>query len=168
MTRTQIGVAVGMGAALAATIALFLAGMGGVVRSPFDDRIRLAIAAALGPLGCVAVAIGFIANRRFFSAEDIEGSGLSEGTSAVRIARSVLENTIEQAALAVPLYVALAMSLPARAVALPLLLSVAFVIGRALFAAGYARGAAARSFGFALTFYPSVGALAVLAGWAFS
>jgi hypothetical protein len=167
MTRTQIGVVVGMAAALAVTIALFVVGLGGLVRSPFDDRIRLAIAAALGPLVSVTAAIGFIANRRFFSADDIEGSGLTEGTAGVRVARAVLQNTLEQAVLAVPVYVSLAMTLPARAVALPLLLAVAFVVGRALFAAGYARGAAARSFGFALTFYPSVGALAVLAGWAF-
>lgn len=31
-----------------------------------------------------------------------------------------------------------------------------FVIGRILFRRGYAKGAAARSFGFALTYYPSL------------
>ena len=31
-----------------------------------------------------------------------------------------------------------------------------FALGRVLFVAGYASGAAARAFGFALTFYPTV------------
>jgi len=41
----------------------------------------------------------------------------------------------------------------------PVHCAVLFSIGRLLFFAGYARGAAARSLGFALTFYPTVGLL---------
>ena len=40
-----------------------------------------------------------------------------------------------------------------------------FVIGRVLFWRGYASGAPHRALGFALTFYPQVVMLVVIAGW---
>ena len=43
-----------------------------------------------------------------------------------------------------------------RLVTVGFLAPMLFLIGRITFFAGYARGAATRSFGFALTFYPSV------------
>ena len=170
VNRAQTGVLIGMALALAATVGLFafgLSGAGGLAAgaSPtLELRIRLALGAALGPLACLAVAIGFIANRRFFSGADIDGAVLTEPTPPIRIARAILENTAEQTLLAVPVYAGLALTGPASALALPLVLSVAFVVARAIFAAGYARGAAARSLGFALTFYPTVGGLLLLAG----
>ena len=47
--------------------------------------------------------------------------------------------------------------------ALLITLAAMFGAGRLLFWWGYVRGAAARAFGFALTFYPSVGALGIAA-----
>ena len=170
MSRAQAGVALGMAAALAVTIALFAYGLSGAsallgpAPPTLQTRIDVAIEAALFPLICLAAAIGVIANRRFFSATDIDGAGLTEPSPAVRITRAILQNTAEQTLLAVPVYAGLALTGPASALGLPLVLPAAFVIGRVLFMAGYARGAAARSFGFALTFYPTVGALLVLAG----
>lgn len=170
MSRAQAGVALGMAAALAATFALFAYGLSGAgallgpAPPTLQTRIDVAIEAALLPLICLAAAIGVIANRRFFSPKDIDDAGLTEPTPAVRIARAILENTAEQTLLAVPVYAGLALTGPPSALGLPLVLSGAFVIGRLLFTVGYARGAAARSFGFALTFYPTVGALLVLAG----
>jgi hypothetical protein len=159
-----------MAVAVTATIALFafgLFGAGGLLGGAaptLEVRIRVALAAALGPLVCLAAAIGAVANRRFFSAADIDGAALTEPSAPIRIGRAILENTAEQTLLALPIYAGLALTGPAQALALPLLLSAAFVVGRGLFAAGYARGAAARSFGFALTFYPTIGGLLVLAG----
>ena len=48
---------------------------------------------------------------------------------------------------------------PARAAALMPVLALTFLVARAAFAIGYAVAPWARAFGFALTFYPSVGVL---------
>ena len=169
MSRAQLGVLAGMAAALAATVALILYGLSGpaallgAAPPTFETRIDVALEAAVFPLICLAAAIAVVANLRFFSAADIDGAALTEPSPPVRIARAILANTAEQTLLAVPVYAGLALTGPPHALALPLVLSGSFVVGRLLFTVGYARGAAARSFGFALTFYPSVGALMVLA-----
>ena len=169
MTADQRGVLVGMAGGLAVAMAMTFwctAGSPGLVLSPhalnLTQRLVLAATTWLGPLVCLAAAIGVVASRRFFSSQDIDGAGLTQESAALRIPRAVLANTHEQAALAIPVYTALALLLPVKQLAFPLLLSAAFVIGRALFALGYAKGAAARSLGFTLTFYPTVAGLVVV------
>ena len=171
MTATQRGVLAGMAGGLVVAIGLTwwcLAGSPGLVLAihgaNLKQRLVLATAAAMGPSLSLAIAIGVVANRRFFSAPDIDGAGLTTESAALRVPRAVLANTLEQAALAVPIYAALAMALPPGQLAFPILLSAVFVIGRILFALGYSRGAAARSLGFTLTFYPSVAGLIVAIG----
>lgn len=170
MTRTQIGVAIGMALAVAATTAIFYFGLGSGAVPPIDalgslgGRLTLAATAWLAPLAALAASIGFIANFRFFSPADIDGAGLTVESAGLKTPRAILANTHEQATLAALTYAGLALALPERQLILPLLLAAAFLIGRAFFAVGYARGAAARSFGFALTFYPTV-AGAVLMAW---
>lgn len=166
MTRTQIGVVAGMAAAFLITVTLFAFGPAlapDLVTQPsLAQRQLLAVMAGIPPLLSLTAAIGWVANARFFSEGDIDGAGLTLEGPSLRVPRAILANTAEQVLLALPLYAGLALTLPASQLALPLLLGGAFLIGRGLFAIGYARGAAARSFGFALTFYPSVGALIVL------
>jgi hypothetical protein len=170
VSRTQLGVALGMTAALVATWLLVSYGISGAPGLPlvhsaaFADRMTLAVAAWLGPLVSLTVAIGAVANGRFFSDADIDGAGLTAESPRIRIRRAVLVNTAEQTLLAVPVYAAMAALLPARSLPAPLLLSAAFVLGRLTFAIGYRYGAAARSFGFALTFYPTVAGL-ILVVW---
>lgn len=170
MTPAQRGVALGMAGGLGVALALTLwcvAGSPGLVLSihavSTGRRWALAITAWLGPLLTLTVAIGVVANRRFFSAQDIDGAGLTAESHGLRVPRAVLTNTLEQATLAVPVYTGLALLLPANQLVYPLLLSAAFVVGRIAFAAGYAKGAAARSLGFTLTFYPTVAGLVVVA-----
>jgi uncharacterized membrane protein YecN with MAPEG domain len=63
----------------------------------------------------------------------------------------VLQNTLEQTVLAVGAHLVLATVLRGEEmVVLPVLVAL-YLIGRVLFAHGYARGAAARAFGMALT-----------------
>jgi hypothetical protein len=170
VSKTQRGVAAGMAAALAVTLAITfwcVQDSPGLVL-PFhmvgvSQRWTVAAACWLGPLVALVAAIGAVANRRFFSPDDIDGAGLTPEGPRLRVPRAILANTLEQAVLAIPVYTALALFLPARQLPLPVLLSAAFVIGRIAFAAGYARGAAARSFGFALTFYPTMAGLLVVA-----
>ena len=86
------------------------------------------------------------------------GSAQAAASPAVLRANAILRNTLEQVVFAAGSHCALAVELPAGwMVVLPGLVGL-LCVGRALFWLGYRHGADARAFGFALTFYPSVGA----------
>lgn len=107
-------------------------------------------------IACLAINIAALARHRFFSPDDIDGGGLAKGTSTALILQSTLQNTLEQAVLAIPVHVAWATVMPATwHLAVPAA-AILFVIGRILFWRGYAHGAPARALGFSLTFYPSL------------
>lgn len=124
------------------------------------DRLIAVAKADLLVLVWLAATIGNVARLRFFSPTDIAGGASTAGSTDVNRANALLQNTLEQVALAVPIHVALAV-LVASAVPLILALSTLFSVGRFLFWIGYAHGARSRAFGFALTFYPSVAGLII-------
>lgn len=109
-----------------------------------------------GILACLILAIGNLARHRFFTPADIDGSGLTGGTDRAHVLQAILQNTLEQAVIAVIAHLFWAAVMPFGAQAAIPVAAVLFVIGRICFAAGYAGGAGARAFGFALTFYPTV------------
>ncbi len=138
-----------------ALVALLPVLPGAAERVAFAARAELLLALPL------ALAIAVVARLRFFSAADIAGAAFTTPTRPVAVANAVLQNTLEQTALAVPVHLGLAATLaPHQLGAVPALVAL-FLVGRLAFAIGYARGAAARAFGFALTFYPTLAAL----GW---
>jgi hypothetical protein len=126
-----------------------------------DHRLRLLGLCALVPAVSLAFAIARLASYRFRSPQDIDGSGLEPGSDRAHLLQALLQNTLEQATLALGVYAAWALIAPARGVALLPVAALLFVLGRSLFFRGYAGGAAARALGFALTFYPT---LVLLAG----
>ncbi len=161
--KEQHRAALGMGAAIAVTLAILLLLL---ASQPFTlpdfatPAARLAFVARVETLvfAWLGVAIANVARLRFFSATDIGGSAQAAASPAVLRANAVLQNTLEQAVFAAGSHCALAVQLPAGwMVVLPGLVGL-FCVGRALFWLGYRHGAAARAFGFALTFYPSVAA----------
>jgi hypothetical protein len=109
-------------------------------------------------LAWLGASIANVARRRFFSVEDIAGSGSSDASPPVRRANAVLQNTLEQVVLAFGSHLALAAQLPNRWMIVVPGLTGLFCLGRLLFWLGYQGGAATRAFGFALTFYPSLAA----------
>lgn len=160
--QEQGGVALRMAAALCVTVFVVAACLyqGSAHPAPLPQRMIVVAKADVFVLCWLAAAIGNVARLRFFSADDIAGSGSGIATGKVRRARAILQNTLEQVVLAVPIHVALAV-LVAASVPLIVALAALFAIGRHLFWMGYARGAEARAFGFALTFYPSLAGLIV-------
>ena len=129
---------------------------------PLDEpgaRIAWALKWALLPVLALMVAIMRVANYRFSSPEDIDGSGLTEGTPEVRVLRAVQQNTLEQAVLAVAAYAIWAAAMPHGWLRVIPIATVLFVCGRVLFARGYAQGAQGRATGFGLTAYPTFGML---------
>jgi hypothetical protein len=133
---------------------------------PVDEpgaRLAWALQWSLLPMLMLVVAVARVANHRFYTPEDIDGAGLTDGTPQARLHRAILQNTLEQAVLAVAAYAIWAVVMPygwLRSVAVAALL---FVAGRLLFVRGYASGAPGRALGFGLTAYPTFGMLAALA-----
>ena len=167
LTDKQSGVLRGMLAGLAVTIVtLALAIHGAPPLLMPGDAPPLAFALKWDTLivACLAVSIGLLARHRFFTPDDIDGGGLSEGTSTARLLQSVLQNTLEQTVLALGVHLIFAAVMPRDWLAAIPVAAMLFVAGRVLFLRGYASGAPLRALGFALTFYPQVAMLLVIAG----
>ncbi|CCD88249.1 conserved membrane protein of unknown function [Bradyrhizobium sp. ORS 285] len=160
--REQRQVAAGMAAAaLTAIVAIGLAlWQGGGAAQPAAERLATALRLDLFVIVWLLAAIGNVARMRFFSAQDIAGSATTTASEAVRRGNAILQNTLEQVVLAIPVHLGLAAALPQPGLLLVTLV-VLFGGGRLLFWLGYARGAAGRAFGFALTFYPTAFALVI-------
>ncbi|MGJ4908155.1 MAPEG family protein [Bradyrhizobium sp. HKCCYLS2033] len=160
--REQTQVAAGMAAAALIAIAAIGVALwrGDGPAEPAAERLAIALRLDLFVIVWLLAAIGNVARLRFFSAQDIAGSATTVASDAVRRGNAILQNTLEQAALAVTVHLGLAATLPHPA---PLLLTlvILFGLGRLLFWLGYAWGAAGRAFGFALTFYPTAFSLIV-------
>ncbi len=123
-------------------------------------RLSIAIKASLVPAIFLAISIGRLAKHRFFTPEDIDGGGLTHATDQAKLLQSLLQNTLEQFALASVSYCAWAIVMPSVWLSVVPLAAIAFAIGRIMFFIGYKHGAASRSIGFTLAFYTSVAMLA--------
>ena len=108
---------------------------------------------------CLTANIGLLARHRFFTADDIDGGGLTRGTPQAQVLQSILQNTLEQTVLGLSVHVIWAAAMPQTWQAAVPAAAILFFVGRVLFWRGYAHGASARALGFALTFYPSVAML---------
>jgi len=152
-----------MASALLTAIVVFtLAVTAWNVESDLSSRIALASWAVLLPAATLFVCIARLAAHRFFTPEDIHGSGLTGGTERAKLLQSLLQNTLEQCCLAIPVYVATAILAPASFLPVVPAAAVMFLVGRVSFFGGYAKGAPSRAYGFALTFYPTVLLLVLL------
>lgn len=161
MDTTQRGVAVGMASALVATAAIliFAVVFGGpriAPRASLDFRVGLLAASVLAPAISLFICIARLAKHRFFTPEDINGSALTEGTARAKFLQALLQNTLEQLALALPIYLSCTFIYPSRFLGVVPAAAAMFFIGRVLFYLRYSNGASSRAFGFALTFYPTV------------
>lgn len=155
LSAIQRGVARGMaGAAVTGIAALLVAGWCDPGHA-LPDRLRALAVALVVPGLWSAAAIGNVARLRFYSTRSIDGG---DADPAVAQGRAIAQNTLEQTVLAAIAYGALTLATD-RSVLSVAVLALCFSIGRVGFWAGYRRGAAARAFGFALTFYPTVLAL---------
>ena len=162
--RTKRGVARGMALAVAIAIGVFagafllqLPNLSG--QTSLAPRLKLAALASLAPVSVLFLCIARMARHRFATPQDIHGGAITEGTERARLLQALLQNTLEQTVLAVPLYWAAALVFPARVLPLVAAAAALFVVGRILFFRGYASGAPSRATGFGLTFYPSVALL---------
>ena len=119
-------------------------------------RLHVLCFAAVLPTLTLIISVGRLAKHRFFHAEDIDGSGLTEGSKKAKILQSLLQNTLEQWVIALSVYVMWCMLMPTKWLSSILLCAVLFAVGRLLFFTGYSKGAAHRAIGFTLCFYASI------------
>jgi hypothetical protein len=124
--------------------------------APLDLRLQLLSWSLLLPVSTLVVCVGRLANHRFDTPEDIHGSGLTTSTERAKLLQAMLQNTQEQCLLALAIYLAGAILLPAHLLGWIPAAATMFLIGRLCFFIGYHKGAPGRAFGFGLTFYPTV------------
>jgi hypothetical protein len=156
-TRTQAGVAAGMAAGFAVTVAAFMWPSLPPVPPGTEERLALWLAASAAVALWLLVGVALLARHRFFTPADIDGGGLTEGTATAKLLQTLIQNTLEQALLAIPAYGAWLWLMPQERRGLVILCAGLFGLGRLLFFLLYARGAPWRALGFTLTFYPTVG-----------
>ena len=121
----------------------------------FEDRIKFSFPWILLPPLCL---LGAILNMVFFrlhSPSDID-AGLLEPTKIARINQSIIQNTLEQTVLAIPIYILSTFFLPNNHLIRIPIASCLFFIGRISYMIGYSSGAPGRVVGFALTIIPTI------------
>jgi uncharacterized MAPEG superfamily protein len=168
LTDKQSGVLRGMLAGLAITVIALALAMHGVLTPLMpgaDSSLDFALKWDTLVVACLAINIGLLARHRFFTPDDIDGGGLTAGTSKAHLLQSILQNTLEQTMLALGVHLIFAAVMPRAWQAAVPMAAMLFVIGRVLFWRGYAAGAPHRALGFALTFYPQVAMLVLIAGY---
>ena len=124
--------------------------------SSLQQQLALTAKCLLVCIFWLIVSIGRLAKLRFFSREDIEGSGLTLGSEQAHILQAILTNTCEQTLLACLVYLAWTLCMPVALSGALVGAATLFFCGRAFFTYNYAYGAVSRAFGFAITFYPSI------------
>jgi hypothetical protein len=154
MDKTQLGVVRGMGLALLTAVAAFAlaACFFRAWRPDLGSRLTIAAWSIVLPAFALFVCVARLAKHRFFTPADIQGSGLTGGTEKAKLLQALLQNTLEQSCLAVPIYIATSIVVPATLLGVVPAAAGMFLIGRLFFFAGYANGAPSRAFGFGLTF----------------
>ena len=158
--RAKIGI--GMVCAMLWSVALLWFPLSG---KPAFMPINVVLITAFAPAGLVLLLmIGRLAQRRFFDDATVDGQSFEPGSGG-DIDQRVLNNTIEQAVLALVLWPFVALTLGGLVV---LWMGVGFAIGRLAFWLGYHLSPPLRAFGFGATFYPTVlAALWAVLKWAF-
>lgn len=124
----------------------------------FEGALKLTLQADLFVALWVLIAVRWVARIRFRSAEDMPGAASARPSPLLAIPAAFLQNSLEQAIIAVAAHVALATLLTGAALALIPTAVLLFSVGRIAFLAGNAKGAGARAFGMVVTSAPTFAA----------
>ncbi len=161
LTEKQLGVLRGIVLGAAITVIVLVAAIATdpisySAEASVGQRLTFALKTDLLLALWLGVSIGLLARPRFFTPEDIDGSGLTQGTERASVLQSTLQNSLEQTVFAVLAHTIWAATMPSSWIAAVPAAAILFLFGRILFTRGYSGGAPSRALGFALTFYPSV------------
>ena len=120
------------------------------------ERLAFAARTSAVVLFCVVVAIGMVSTGRRRSPEDIGGAAAGPPSDRLAIRVAFLQNTLEQAVVAVGFYFAFATLASCAWLSVLPVSAAFFVIGRVLFLKGYAKGVEGRAWGMSLTMIPVI------------
>jgi uncharacterized MAPEG superfamily protein len=123
--------------------------------SSFPERMELVLPCTLLPVATLFLAIINMALFRVHSPADIDAA-LAEPSKLARVYQSMIQNTLEQTALAIPIYTVAGTILPSSRLVVVPYVAILFFIGRIAFFLGYSRSAPGRSIGFTLTVIPTL------------
>jgi len=121
-----------------------------------SSRIAFAIQADIFVFLWVVIGIRMVSRVRFYSVEDNRGSAYTIPSAKIAVPRAFLQNTLEQAFVAVGAHLALATLLSGSALSVIPASVLLFGIGRIAFLRGYPYGAGARAFGIVTTVLPTM------------
>ena len=124
--------------------------------SDLPERIAYAIQVDVFVLVWVVIGVRMVSRVRFYSAEDSAGSANPIPSAKIAVPRAFLQNTVEQALIAVGAHLALATLISGSALILLPAAAFLFCIGRIAFLIGYPYGASGRAFGMVATVLPSL------------
>lgn len=119
------------------------------------ERLAFAIRADLFVFLWVLLGVRMVASGRFRSPADIAGSAFASPSPRLAVRAAFLQNTLEQAVLAIGCHLALATLISGPALALIAAGVVLFGLGRVAFLVGYPKGAGGRAFGMVTTSLPT-------------
>ena len=125
------------------------------------ERIAFAIRADTFVLLWVFVGVGMVSRTRRHSAQDIGGALSGPPSQRLAMQLAFLQNTLEQAVMAIGVHLALATQLSGPPLALIVAAVVMFGIGRVTFLIGYPKGAGSRAFGMITTVLPTLAGFAL-------
>ncbi|WP_035987643.1 MAPEG family protein [Leptolyngbya sp. KIOST-1] len=123
------------------------------------NRLAFALQASVFALLWVLIGVMMVSAGRRKSVEDVGGAASGPPSGKIAVSVAFLQNTLEQAVLAVGAYLALATLLSGPWLSLIVTAVVLFGVGRLLFLRGYRRdqrGAKGRAFGMTLTIWPTL------------
>lgn len=122
-----------------------------------SERLAFALRADVFVFLWIVLGVRLVARGRFRSAADNRGSAFAPPSPRIAVPVAFLQNTLEQAVVAVGAHLVLATLLNGPALALIPTAVVLFAAGRLTFLIGYTKGAGGRAFGMATTALPTVG-----------
>lgn len=120
------------------------------------DRLAFAAVAAALVIVWVLLAMMVVSTGRRLSPEDIGGSAAGPPSEKIAIYVAFLQNTLEQAVIAVGAYLAVAALVSGPWLSAIVVAVLFFALGRIFFLAGYRKGASGRAFGMFMTTLPSL------------
>lgn len=120
------------------------------------ERIAFAIKADLFILLWVVIAIRMVSRVRFISPVDNRGAAYSLPSAKIAVPAAFLQNTLEQATIALGSHLAFAVFMSGANLALLPSAVILFSVGRLTFLYGYPKGAGARAFGMVVTALPTM------------
>jgi uncharacterized membrane protein YecN with MAPEG domain len=125
---------------------------------PIDllDRLVFALRIDVFVLLWILICVRMVSRVRFYSAADMGGSAAGPPSAQLAIKAAFLQNTLEQAVIAVAVHLVLATLLRGSALSLIVVAVILFSIGRVAFYVGYPRGAGGRAFGMVVTVLPTL------------